>query len=73
MLAQNVILIFFHRRNTATPFRMKIVKDDCDTNTNIYKKFRFFKKHLLYIFCLLFMRERVLPGAKILFSQMASF
>mgnify|MGYP006951651425 CR=1 FL=1 len=37
-------ICLFHPRNTAAPFRMKIVKHPCNTNTNIHWNFRFFLK-----------------------------
>ena len=43
--------LFFHRRNTATPFHMKIVKHACDTNTNIHKKIQNFLETFDIFFC----------------------
>ena len=37
-LPQTPKICCFHLWNTAAPFRMKIFKDACDTNTNVYKK-----------------------------------
>ena len=57
-------ICFFHRRKTAAPFHMKIVKHACDTNTNIDKKIQNFLKTFSIFFMLLFTREPMLPGAK---------
>lgn len=44
------LILFFHRRSTAIPFRMKIGKHACYTNMNIYKKKSEFLKFIYYLF-----------------------
>lgn len=55
---------FFYRRNTAAPFRTKIVKHACDTNTIIYNFFQNFLKTFYYFFRGTVHPEHMLPGAK---------
>jgi hypothetical protein len=58
------MLPFFHRRNTDAPFRMKIFKDACDTNTNIYKNNQNFLETLLYFFLFTIHAGARTPGSQ---------
>ena len=55
----------FHQQSTIISFHMKIGKNTCYTNKNIYeKKFRISTFYVLFILNLLFIRKHMHPSAK---------